>query len=62
MLFYIFLFISSLILISIINSMLHHIYSGINFNSQYTSQIQYGRILNFKTKKSILNKYPIFKH
>jgi len=62
MLFYIFIFISSLILISVLNAMVHHIFSGIKFNPEYVSQVQYGRILNFKTKKSEFQERPTFTH
>jgi len=60
MLFYIFIFISSVILISILNAMIHHVLSGIRFNSNYYSQIDYGRSMNFRTKKSEFQEKPIF--
>ena len=62
MLFYIFIFISSVILISVVNAMVHHIVSGRKFNTEYASQVDYGRALNFKTKKSEFQEKPVFSH
>jgi hypothetical protein len=61
MFFYIFIFISLIILTIIINAMVKHIWSGFNFNEDYTSQISYGRVLNFKTKVTRFQKTPIYK-
>jgi len=59
--FYIFFFISTLILTMIINAMLKHITAGIYFNENNISQISYGRVLDFKTKISSIQKTPIIK-
>lgn len=56
------MFFSSILLISVLNAMAHHIFSGINFNSSNHSQVDYGRILDFKTKRSEFQEKPTFSH
>ena len=48
--FYLFIFIVSLLLISIVNALIHHLYNSWNFNKDFVTRHSTGRILNFENK------------
>ena len=59
-LFYLFIFIMSIIFTLVVNSMIHHIYNSSNVDKDFITKHQTGRILNFKTKESIIQYGPAF--
>ena len=60
MTFPIFAFIAVIILIVLINAVVQQFFSGINFNPDYSSQVDEGRSLDLKTKVSDFQIKPIF--
>jgi len=56
---YIFIFISIIILFTILGSLFKHISSEKKFNPEYSSTVDQGRILNFETDESEVQQKPV---
>lgn len=56
---YIFIFISSIIVIAVLSSFIEFINKNRKFNIEYTSTVDKGRILNFKDGKSKTQYKPV---
>ncbi|MFK5976218.1 MAG: hypothetical protein QM493_06895 [Sulfurovum sp.] len=56
---FLFIFISVFVLLAILNSIINLMKSHKNFNIEYVSTVDSGRIMNFETKKSESQYKPV---